>query len=133
MSYSKTTWANGDTITAEKLNNIENGIVANETAAVDAMPYDVEFAVTESEGTYSATTEAVLATVVADAVANKPVRAKLVMDGVAQYLALTTVVPASGEEILVFSGGTAIDDSPVLLLLVWTGSGPTILVTPLGG
>ena len=26
MSYNKTTWANGDTITAEKLNNIENGI-----------------------------------------------------------------------------------------------------------
>lgn len=26
MSYEKTTWQNGDTITAEKLNNIENGI-----------------------------------------------------------------------------------------------------------
>ena len=26
MSYTKTTWQNGDTITAEKLNHIENGI-----------------------------------------------------------------------------------------------------------
>ena len=26
MSYTKTTWVNGDTITAEKLNNMENGI-----------------------------------------------------------------------------------------------------------
>lgn len=26
MSYTKTNWATGDTITAEKLNNIENGV-----------------------------------------------------------------------------------------------------------
>lgn len=30
MSYSPTTWANGDTITAAKLNNMESGISANE-------------------------------------------------------------------------------------------------------
>lgn len=29
MSYNKTTWQNGDTITAEKLNNIEDGITSN--------------------------------------------------------------------------------------------------------
>lgn len=28
MSYTPTTWANGDTITAQKMNNIEQGIVA---------------------------------------------------------------------------------------------------------
>ena len=27
MSYTPTTWANGDTITAEKMNNIEQGVV----------------------------------------------------------------------------------------------------------
>lgn len=32
MSYTKTTWETGDVITAENLNNIENGIEANETA-----------------------------------------------------------------------------------------------------
>ena len=32
MAYDVTTWKNGDVITAEKLNNIENGIEANETA-----------------------------------------------------------------------------------------------------
>ena len=26
MSYTKTTWQNGDTITAEKLNHIEDGV-----------------------------------------------------------------------------------------------------------
>lgn len=29
MAYEKTTWANGDVITAEKLNNMEDGIAAN--------------------------------------------------------------------------------------------------------
>lgn len=29
MSYNKTTWATGDIVTAEKLNNIESGIVNN--------------------------------------------------------------------------------------------------------
>lgn len=32
MTYEKTNWKVGDTITAEKLNNIEGGIKANETA-----------------------------------------------------------------------------------------------------
>ena len=38
MAYEKTTWQTGDTITAEKLNNIEQGIVAASglvTATVD--------------------------------------------------------------------------------------------------
>lgn len=32
MAYTKTTWACGDTITNTKLNNMENGISANDTA-----------------------------------------------------------------------------------------------------
>lgn len=32
MSYTETTWKKGDAITAEKLNNIEGGIKANENA-----------------------------------------------------------------------------------------------------
>ena len=32
MAYSKTTWANGDVITAEKLNNIESGIEENDSS-----------------------------------------------------------------------------------------------------
>lgn len=38
MSYNKTVWAKGDVITAEKLNNIENGIEAAEAAAASAVP-----------------------------------------------------------------------------------------------
>lgn len=58
MSYNKTTWTDGDVITAEKLNNIENGIVNIESegvpiaivdvvAAVDAGDYDAQ-----SDATY---------------------------------------------------------------------------------
>lgn len=32
MAYVKTTWATGDVVTAAKLNNMENGIAANDTA-----------------------------------------------------------------------------------------------------
>lgn len=31
MSYTKTTWANGDVINAQKLNNLENGVYNNDT------------------------------------------------------------------------------------------------------
>lgn len=34
MAYTKTSWANGDTITAEKLNHAEQGIKDNDTAIV---------------------------------------------------------------------------------------------------
>jgi len=34
MSYTKTTWVNGDVITAEKLNNMEDGITSNNTLIV---------------------------------------------------------------------------------------------------
>ena len=37
MAYEKTTWQTGDTITAEKLNNIEQGISDNETAIVQPL------------------------------------------------------------------------------------------------
>ena len=34
MSYEKTTWATGDIITAEKMNNIENGIASAENKLI---------------------------------------------------------------------------------------------------
>lgn len=41
MAYNKTTWATGDVITAEKLNNIEGGIEGNDTIVVTGTPeYD---------------------------------------------------------------------------------------------
>ena len=45
MSYTKTAWSTGDTITADKLNNIEGGIEANETAvsAIDTSPMIVTY------------------------------------------------------------------------------------------
>ena len=41
MAYSKTTWANGDTITAEKLNNLEDGVAANDAAIGGMKPVDL--------------------------------------------------------------------------------------------
>lgn len=41
MSYSKTTWATGDTITAQLLNHAEDGIAAND-AAIAAIPAGVQ-------------------------------------------------------------------------------------------
>ena len=42
MAYSKTTWATGDVITAAKLNNIEDGVAANDTAIAGLAPFAME-------------------------------------------------------------------------------------------
>ena len=55
MSYSKTTWANGDVITAAKLNNIEDGIAANDTAISGLTPYEATAAVVIGDSTATVT------------------------------------------------------------------------------
>ena len=63
MSYTETTWKKGDAITAEKLNNIEGGIKANETAIgqIDTSGDDSVFIVNidaeDSGGTITATAD----------------------------------------------------------------------------
>ena len=47
MSYNKTTWQTGDIVTAEKLNNIENGIASGGGGLKIAVTYD------EATDTYS--------------------------------------------------------------------------------
>jgi hypothetical protein len=42
MSYTPTEWVTGDTIIAEKLNNMELGIVTNEDVITDILPYTLE-------------------------------------------------------------------------------------------
>ena len=39
MGYNKTTWQTGDTVTAEKLNNMENGIAANDKFFMTSIVY----------------------------------------------------------------------------------------------
>ena len=41
MAYTPTEWETGDIITAEKLNNIEDGIVANEEAIAETQSKDI--------------------------------------------------------------------------------------------
>lgn len=38
MAYTKTTWNTGDTITAEKLNNLESGVAAANGEATTSVP-----------------------------------------------------------------------------------------------
>lgn len=54
MSYNKTIWANGDIITADRLNNIENGIVS-----VDGAMSAVNQAVSDVNGAVSAVSDSV--------------------------------------------------------------------------
>lgn len=42
MSYNKTTWQTGDVITAEKLNNIEEGIENNRSLILNIIPGEKE-------------------------------------------------------------------------------------------
>ena len=41
MSYVKNTWKNGDTVTAAKLNNMENGIASVDSAQAAAFAPDI--------------------------------------------------------------------------------------------
>lgn len=43
MAYEKQTWSNGDTVTAEKLNHIEDGIAANNKFIVTLTPTAPDF------------------------------------------------------------------------------------------
>lgn len=81
MSYTKNNWANGDTITAEKLNHAESGIFANDAAAAAAMPLDVPVTVTMEDDTPVATTDASFATVKAAVVAGRNVRSVITLPG----------------------------------------------------
>lgn len=58
MSYTETTWKKGDAITAEKLNNIEGGIKANETAISQGGTSLMTVTYTYDSGTRVYTTQA---------------------------------------------------------------------------
>ena len=74
MSYTKNSWSTGDTITAAKLNHLEQGVYDTDAAAAAAGPLLVPFTVTvDGEGNMSASTEADYAAVRAQAVAGRTV------------------------------------------------------------
>lgn len=58
MAYNKTTWQNGDTITAEKLNNMENGIADSPIFTVTITGSDNNYT---SDKTYNEIEQAFLA------------------------------------------------------------------------
>ena len=51
MGYNKTTWATGDIVTSEKLNNIENGVSGNEPFIVNFTLNDTDGSATSGSGT----------------------------------------------------------------------------------
>lgn len=81
MSYTKNSWSTGDTITAAKLNHLEQGVYDTDAAAVAAGPLLVPFTVTVGEGGMSASTEADFAAVRAQAVAGRTVIADVTVPG----------------------------------------------------
>lgn len=54
MAYKKTTWETGNIITAEKLNNIENGIAALTSSAVETIVPKMQLEWDDAEGSYFA-------------------------------------------------------------------------------
>lgn len=60
MSYTKNTWNTGDTVTAEKLNNLENGVV-NAGALKVVISYDETTSVETLSETFLTIKEAVMA------------------------------------------------------------------------
>lgn len=52
MSYNKNTWETGDTVTAAKLNNMENGITANDKFFITSVIYDEDGGVYEIQNTW---------------------------------------------------------------------------------
>lgn len=61
MPYSATTWETGDVITAEKLNNIEAGIIAGQNGTI---VYDFTCTLDTSDGTFTVTTDVTVEEVV---------------------------------------------------------------------
>lgn len=86
MSYTKTTWANGDTITSEKLNNAEDGIYK-------ATPVVVPFVMTEVEGEPVVTTTAIYSDIVAAVQNGIPVEGELDAGGMIMKMLLTSYDP----------------------------------------
>lgn len=88
MSYVKTNWANGDTITADKLNHIEQGVYdASSGGSSGGGPLDVAFAVdmTQDTPTVSTTSETAAYSDVTAAIASgRDVRAKIELGAVGE-------------------------------------------------
>ena len=90
MSYVKTNWANGDTITADKLNHIEQGVYdASSGGSSGGGPLDVAFAVdmTVDPPAVSTTSETAAYSDVTAAVASgREVRAKISLGTVGENI-----------------------------------------------
>ena len=101
MSYTKNTWANGDTITATKLNSMETGIYNADTAAASAastassaaakVPLVISAEATLNGSVFTPTNIDATPTIVAAAVTAK----------IPICLRLTLTVPDEGEDLLV--------------------------------
>ena len=129
MSYSKTTWANGDTITSTKLNNAEDGIDK-------ATPVYVPFTLTESEGTLTVTTTATFSDVKAAVVANKLVIAVVQAGDITVYLPMTAKSPVADPTEIWWDNainwaGAESTPEPAILCIGLTSSGAIVKNIPL--
>ena len=95
MSYTKTTWAKGDVITATKLNNMENGIA-------NATPFIIEYVIEGSTITLQSTWQEIW-----DKVSNGSIPYILTVDNETHYLDICTnmTMEIEQEEYYVDIGG----------------------------
>lgn len=97
MSYEKTTWVDGDVITAAKLNKNEKQTELNE-------PLHVPFTVTAGAGGVTGTTSATFENVIAAIMAGREIIAEAtVNDAFVIYAPLSAKQPVTNPTVLVFS------------------------------
>lgn len=122
MSYTKNNWANGDTITAEKLNNTEDQVAKNERL-------DVPVTVIFDGDTPIATTDAVFSDVKAAYTAGRELRMVMAITGLGIIFAPLVGVDAVDPTALIFAvdqdfaGSEADAPEPVLIHIVFSAEG----------
>ena len=112
------------------------GVDSGEWGKVDApsnAPYDVPFTVSQSGGSYTATTTSAFEDVFAVADAeNKIVRAKANLSGMNVYFPLCIIDDTSGSEKLIFSATAIMSNAVVYIAFSWFVDGTIVIeVTPL--
>lgn len=118
MSYTPTNWQTGDTITAEKLNKMESGISANDTALT---PFIVTLTPTAQD--FSGTMDKTVAEIYAAYQSGKKIVFRILM-GASVYMEVDcTARFANGGQVYPSFNAFIVTDSPSdMIICAWTGT-----------
>ena len=117
MSYTPTNWQTGDTITAEKLNKMESGISANDTALT---PFVVTLIPTGAD--LSGTMDKTVAEITAAYQAGRKIVYKVAMPETQFIYVDVTMVYVDGDYTYPSFGAYVIDENNSLLIGAFTGA-----------